>query len=528
MIFSKHLFPQNRFPGRTHRLLLLVAAVGCVALGGFTDRVPARAGGKDYYVSNTDGNDRNGGTSPGDAWKTFGPVNARTFGPGDRILLKRNDIWSGETGLKPLGSGSPGRPIAVSAYGKGNKPVISIISGAANALELNGQSYWQIENLEVQSVNHNGVAVNGRPGTKVEHIRIVGVDARNCSPGFGQRAFDHCGIRVGLHGNGGNPPGSWFEDVRVEGCNVDNCATGIMIAGNKFDETRGVNATDPVTKNVHISNSKAANLRGDGIVIFSAANCSIQKSVCANACTFNGDPEKKYTAGIWTWNVRNALVRECESYGHTTPGGDRQPFDIDYLSYNTTFEYNYGHDCYGSAILLCAPKGTNDLATFRYSVFKNCGYGREQNGFIHFYDCETNQRRYIYNNTFVGAPATFVSSKKDSAFVYLYNNLFLHTEGVTYQALLRPGYHDHNLVYNVQGYPQEPHGIRADPLLSDTGRTGTGYADGLQLRPGSPAVDGGADLTKLPIGVSDMGRRDYWGNAIPQGKGYDIGAHERK
>ena len=37
-------------------------------------------------------------------------------------------------------------------------------------------------------------------------------------------------------------------------------------------------------------------------------------------------------------------------------------------------------------------------------------------------------------------------------------------------------------------------------------------------------IDAGLDLRSL-FGI-DPGKRDFFGNPIPQGKGYDIGAHE--
>ncbi|NJO68785.1 MAG: hypothetical protein HC830_05455 [Bacteroidetes bacterium] len=321
--------------------------------------------------------------------------------PGDKILFQAGGVWSGTVGLKPKGNGTITQPIVISSFGKGPKPVINVTEGNDNGLTLEGLSHWVISGLEFRSLNHNGVAVNGAQNAKVENIRIENINAVNCSPHLGQREFDHCGIRVGGHGKGYSlPKGSWFENIVIEGCVVDNCAVGIMIAGRGFDETKPVNPLDSISKNCHIRNCSASNISGDGIVIFCAADVSIEHSVCYNACRYNAD--KRATAGIWTWNVRNAVVRYCESYGHLTPGIDRNPFDSDYESYNSLFEYNYGHDCYGAAILMCAPRGTNDLSVFRYNVFKNCGMdSTRESAFIKFYDCETNQRRYIYNNTFV-------------------------------------------------------------------------------------------------------------------------------
>src|SRR6267154_4448858 len=76
-----------------------------------------------YYVDSRAGDDSNAGTSPASAWKSLEKVNARTFLPGDRILLKSSSMWNGQ--LWPKGSGVEGRPITVGMYGGGVKPVIN-------------------------------------------------------------------------------------------------------------------------------------------------------------------------------------------------------------------------------------------------------------------------------------------------------------------------------------------------------------------------------------------------------------------
>lgn len=79
-----------------------------------------------FYISNN-GNDENNGTSPEKAWETFKNINGRKFGAGDKILLKRNDVFNGS--LTIVARGTTDRPIVISAYGEGNLP---LIRGAVN------------------------------------------------------------------------------------------------------------------------------------------------------------------------------------------------------------------------------------------------------------------------------------------------------------------------------------------------------------------------------------------------------------
>lgn len=74
-----------------------------------------------YYVSSSAGNDQNDGRSPQTAWQSLTRVNTAEFQPGDRILLRRNDLWRGSLRAK---SGVEGWPITYGAYGDGAKPIL--------------------------------------------------------------------------------------------------------------------------------------------------------------------------------------------------------------------------------------------------------------------------------------------------------------------------------------------------------------------------------------------------------------------
>ena len=74
-------------------------------------------------------------------------------------------------------------------------------------------------------------------------------------------------------------------------------------------------------------------------------------------------------------------------------------------------------------------------------------------------------------------------------------------------------------------------GMVVDPKLIDIGNNATvgdptklHTLTAYQLQQDSPLIDAGIDLRSL-FGI-DPGDRDFYGNPIPQGKGFDIGAHE--
>lgn len=79
---------------------------------------------KSYFVS-ANGNDQNAGNSSEKPWRSIEKINLSSglFNPGDSILFRRGDTFTGALNITV--NGSPDDSIYVGAYGKGNKPVIS-------------------------------------------------------------------------------------------------------------------------------------------------------------------------------------------------------------------------------------------------------------------------------------------------------------------------------------------------------------------------------------------------------------------
>jgi len=148
-------------------LLSLSACVAAAAEGAPTT----------YYVDCALGVDSNAGTSPASPWKTLDKVNALTLVPDDSVLLKRGTRCQGV--LRPKGSGRPGEPISLGAYGSGPLPVVlnnAVVrqergqGGSAQTNEilptlmLFNQQYWHIRNLELVGGTPWGLYISGDKG----------------------------------------------------------------------------------------------------------------------------------------------------------------------------------------------------------------------------------------------------------------------------------------------------------------------------------------------------------------------------
>jgi hypothetical protein len=90
-----------------------------------------------YFISSSEGNDSNNGTSESSPIQSINKLNTIKLQPGDQIFFKRGDIWREQ--LKIVRSGSINNRITFGAYGAGNKPIIT----TRTALEgWKNQSNW--------------------------------------------------------------------------------------------------------------------------------------------------------------------------------------------------------------------------------------------------------------------------------------------------------------------------------------------------------------------------------------------------
>lgn len=106
-----------------------------------------------YYMDATSGDDGNDGKSPAEAWETLAKVNGETFNPGDQILFKRGETFSGK--LIPPSAGAPQRPIVFGAYGSGNRPIVDGSADSALLVET------PVNHLRFESIDFSGSTLAG-------------------------------------------------------------------------------------------------------------------------------------------------------------------------------------------------------------------------------------------------------------------------------------------------------------------------------------------------------------------------------
>jgi hypothetical protein len=512
---------------------------------------PALAAGTSYYVDCSAAT--NGTGTQASPWNNLTTPSGTTFAAGDSIFLKRGTTCAGQ--LWPKGSGTSVLPITVDAYSTGTLPIINGGTGNDAAVKVYNQQGWKFQNIEVTGGNRYGLWIGGNAGT-LSYFRVTNVVVHDVTgvPTSGTGKND--GL-IDIEADW--PSSAIMSDVIVDGATAYSTGqwNGIRILCTGAEAFPG-NAA------VIVRNSTVHDVGGDGITIMTCNNGLIENTVAYNTgqitSTSFGTPNS-----TWTWSCKDCTVQYNEAYLAHSPGVDGGSFDIDYPDQNNIYQYNYGHDNDAYCISVFAGDTIVTLNnTIRYNICSNnvrdSSYAATKSGdvYIGVWSKGVIQDTYIYNNTFYYNPITtsyyainMLNISRGTAVnnTNFYNNLFYSTSPslvsiATYQAQTHM---DNNLYwYTGAGNPsfkwggstytsfaafqtgsaQEANGKYVNPLLNDPTYHTNGFpTTSFTLQSGSPAINAGANLVALGI-VSSMGSRDFFGNAIPQGGVYDIGAYE--
>jgi hypothetical protein len=491
--------------------------------------------GHDYYVDSTSGSDSNSGAAPSSAWKTLQKVNATNFKPGDRILFKAGESWTGQ--LWPKGSGSAEHPITIDKYGADGLPLIKGAGLTENAVLLKNQEYWEIRNLEITNMGQTrslrrGVHVVAENSGDLHHIYVQHLTVHDVNGDFKEK------VNGGIHYSSvGNIKPSRFIDLRIEQNHIFHVdRSGIFGWSTHWIRSRWYPSLDVV-----IRNNVLDDIGGDGIVNVATDGALVEHNVVSHASQRSQD----YNVGIWPWSADNTVIQYNEVYG-THGQHDAEGFDSDWNSRHTIIQYNYSHDNEGGFLLICndGSQSSSDSAgnvgtIVRYNISQNDHHRAiKLSGSV--------KNTLIYNNTL------YVGKGENSDLIlhtdwtgwasdtFIYNNIF-YVEGKgqfgygvkgnpdgSYDSAPGPGksvnnVYDSNLYYGVESPAEDSHALTANPMLADPGRARLGFAtlQGYVLRPGSSAIDTGRT-------IEENGGKDFFGTTVPQCAGTDRGAGESR
>jgi hypothetical protein len=499
------------------------------------------------------GDDRRGDGTVEKPWATLAKASELRLRPGDRVLLEAGGRFAGTLTLDDEDGGAEGRPVVVASYGQG-RAVID--AGERPGVVVRNCGYVAVQDLMVSGAGArrnraSGVAfINGkafRKGRRNESLRDVGVKNVEAS-GFGLE-----GIHIDA------PGGVGFEGVRIEDCVTrDNGHCGIYVSG-KREATGQYGHRDLVIARCRASNNLGngadddENRSGSGIFLTGVDKAVVERSVAYE----NGQrcrAKKGGPMGIWVSESNDVVIQHCESFANRTGGKyDGGGFGIDGGATNCVLQYNYSHDNEGSGFGLfqyawAHPWGNN---TVRYNVSENDG---RRNGYagIHIWNGGSGIRAaWVYHNTVVmrgagetgyaGRPTRAIWVQSGTEGLRVINNVLVAPANVTlvdvswgqrdpvfagncYWAMgaevmfdWQGGRYRGMEQFRLSSAQERGTGWIADPKFAGVGK---GWEKFMPTE-GSVLVDRAVEL-------KDGGRRDISGNAVPVGRGADVGAVERR
>lgn len=517
-----------------------------------------------YYVDATMGQDTNNGTSPETAWKSIDRVNQEVFQPGDQILFKAGEEWTGA--LKPQGSGVDGAPIVIASYGEGKKPLLKpgadwkishmnvanrTIWGPTvnNVITFLNQEYWEVRDLELYDptyannastrVYRRGINVSAEDAGdlhyfKFDNLTIHGFRGPNDNDGKSSG-----GIIMTVTTNLNNPSKrvpTAVHDISVTNCELyDLGRSGINFIspwttrqGDKWNKYqsfgyKGLGDWKPYER-FTLTNNIIHDIDGDGTIVDGCKDVLV-----AHNTVYRTVLNCWYGVGLFNWNSDNVVFEYNEVYDASPAdallkGGDGQGIEIDALNQNTVVQYNYLHNNAGGVFMWCCTpdlRGFNGI--YRYNISQNDG---AKHGVIDWRP--GHEGSMAYNNTIYldggidreWLKNGYTQGKSDAKF---YNNIVVNKGNMT----LGAGFNEREIDYESNifvGFDQVPTNdstvIQEDPMFVAPGTGGKGIhtLEGYKLQAGSPAIDAG-------VNIENNGGKDYFGTPLTDGK-TDIGASE--
>ena len=542
----------------SYKLLKLTLSI-CFALllsVVFTTSVKA----VDYYVSPS-GDDVNSGTSLETPWKTNAPINQTDFEPSDRILFEGGQIFvfSDAFGIRFTSedAGTPTQPIVIGSYGEGR----ATLDGQGGAtIVVNDMGGIEISNLNlVNGSGGEGVVVGISEDAilpepvKYEHVYMDNLDIS----GFNR------GILVwGKYGSG-------LKDVRITNVSAhDNNLNGIEVLA-LFTKTEIVYSH----RDIYIGNNRVYNNRGgansgSGIKVSGVENAVIERNEAFNNGETGGN-SLGGPVGIWAFQCKNVIIQFNESHHNKTgvlvDGGG---FDLDAGATFSVVQYNYSHDNEGPGYLAAEPKLGQPYHhnVFRYNISENdvrqnsggaITLWQDGNGIsdVEFYGntiyitknttyrstvaavrlmSTTNNVSFRNNILIAKGGAPLILSKKSQTNINFQGNNYWTYGGRFSVKWLSPNYTSLTAWRTATGQESlngTPTGTHVDPQITNPGAGGTIGDPNLlttltayRLNSTSPLIDTGLNLPIL-FGV-DPGLSDFFGNSIPMGGNFDVGANE--
>ena len=453
------------------RAVSLTAACGGESrTGSFT---VAQGASRSYYVA-ADGRDTNDGLTPETALQSIEKLNTISFVPGDRILFKSGDTFTGM--FRPHGSGNADAPIMVGKYGGEARPVLqpdpdgvfnyALGAGSVTTRKVNGTiwlenvEYWEIRDLELHDPSYDPeFYLVGDLDVFNAGLRVVNVDQGDLShfvfDNLKIHGFRGPGINAGKTSGGiqfnvgtqaATPVPSCFVDVSITNCEIYQCGrdgiNSLTVWGfRSYQDSGAAWPSFPSGeynraysyypgRNLYVANNILREIDGDGLIVDSWSNAVVEHNTVSRCAIHMSNPFRA-AVGMFNWNSDNTVFQynECflngvdatiHAVGNTNVSKgvniqDGQGIEVDALNQNTWVQFNYLHNNACFMMLCCEENQYTSMNTWiRYNVSEREGYNPNTTipgGMGWFRNGEKGLNTEVYNNTFILDSTTLKNGK---------------------------------------------------------------------------------------------------------------------
>lgn len=364
-------------------IILCVAILMTLPITGFA------AEGKVYYIDSVDGDDSASGTASSSAWKTTANIESLSLNAGDKILFKRGGIY--DCTIELTCSGTAESPILISAYGEGNRPLLTTDKRDA-VIKLFDCDYVTVSELELTAHNGGGIWVDAvtKPSCGVTVENVVMHDMQNYKvktrDNFSEGPISgRAGIVIKRYGASSYP----VNDFTARKCEIYDTGNGIFFTG-------GAN----LNKNALVEDCYFHDMDAEAVVLEGCDGALVTNCRAIDCCQGEGVDENGkvlyYIAAMWFHYSINSTFSHCEIAGQRNIG-DGMTVDFDHHSYNCTYEYIYSHDNMRFMVNNSMKDAPNRGNTVRYCLSVNDNYNSS------CLSSDSGEYNFsFYNNTIIG------------------------------------------------------------------------------------------------------------------------------
>lgn len=474
------------------------------------------------FVDAVLGNDNNDGKTAKTAWKSIEKLNNTTFKPGDRILLKAGGVWVGA--LHPKGSGVKGKPIILSSYGKGPRPLIDGNGMVGKGVfSLHNQQYWEVSDLELVNDaatpgDRRGVEVKASNAGVLEHIYLKNLEIHHIKGivGNGHPEKRTSGIYITTEKDKLKP--TRYHDILIEDCNIHHI------------ENQGIATSHETAVFDYPGTGEWENRKLTGLIIRNNVITYISKNAMIIRMTEGGVVEHNLcyeTALVITGNtifsrtLIGTVFQFNEGFLNRSPDADGSLYDPDINSPGTIWQYSYSHDNAHGLVWFCTEKRDDNIIV-RYNLSRN------DKGNLVYFNYAFKQAS-VYNNVFYIpkhlAPVIIREKGTNPHSYSFYNNIIYNlSDKASYMLANNPvapqeRSYANNLFFGVHptGEPTGHGKLTDDPIFTDVDiKEHLKKPWGFQLKNNSPALKAGKP-------IADNGGKDFFGKEVNNSKPIAIG-----